>query len=495
MARDNAVEFTELKYTSRKEMGNELGIQVPDEMWKKVTNYRSTFNCTLSLKDTDNRNLVLCLYPTFAGKCKQVEEKLKKLVNENEALGEITGDKQHYRLTLQANCLIMLAELNKISIEEARIKKLITSENPFDDGEEKLLNYLSAMEFIEEHYKDKIDDNYLSELYSKVTGISELTYFYRENDMTDFPSIAIVGRTYNKAPARLIEQMMDMLFAFTESNNVSALSKALITYYYVLYVWPFRDYNQEIALLMAKSIFAHYSMSGLGALAPIEKLALEKDNYISKILNDVRLTADVTYFVSPLINVFEKAIDEVIDFLKEYTATEIRNDFYREEKEIKAEPVEEKPVEKEQVEEPIIEEHIFEENGVPQPEGYSVEEEMREEHAPAPIIPESSKEEIEKAPEKAELAVSYIPQEIDEKAAKRLENHLLELDVRLKKGEAYFYARHCTIGMYYTIEQYRKALKCVYETARTSMDHLAELGYYKKTKYGKKFVYTPIKRK
>ena len=198
-------------------MGNELGIQVPDEMWKKVTNYRSTFNCTLSLKDTDNRNLVLCLYPTFAGKCKQVEEKLKKLVNENEALGEITGDKQHYRLTLQANCLIMLAELNKISIEEARIKKLITSENPFDDGEEKLLNYLSAMEFVEEHYKDKIDDNYLSELYSKVTGISELTYFYRESDMTDFPSIAIVGRTYNKAPARLIEQMMDMLFAFTES--------------------------------------------------------------------------------------------------------------------------------------------------------------------------------------------------------------------------------------------------------------------------------------
>ena len=85
--------------------------------------------------------------------------------------------------------------------------------------------------------------------------------------------------------------------------------------------------------------------------------------------------------------------------------------------------------------------------------------------------------------------------ELDEKDARRLEQHLLELDVRLKKGEAYFYARHCTIGMYYTIEQYKKALKCVYETARTSMDHLAELGYYKKTKYGKKFVYTPVKRK
>ena len=92
------------------------------------------------------------------------------------------------------------------------------------------------------------------------------------------------------------------------------------------------------------------------------------------------------------------------------------------------------------------------------------------------------------------LAVSYIPDEIDEKTALRLERHLLELDVRLSKGQAFFYARHCTLGMYYTIEQYRKAVKCVYETARTSMDKLAEYGYYEKGGAGKKFVYTPKKR-
>lgn len=486
MARDTAVEFTELKYTSRKEMGNELGIQVPDEMWKKIVDYRTTYNSSLSIKDTDNRNLVFCLYPTLASKCKQVEEKLKKLVNENEALGEITGDKQHFRLTLQTNCLNMIAELNKISIEENRIKKLIASENPFDDGEERLLNYLSSLEFVEEHYKDKIDDNYLSELYSRITGITELTYFYRDSDMTDFPSITIVGRSYNKAPSRLIEPMMDSLFAFTETNTVSALNKAIITYYYVLYVWPFREFNQEIALLMAKSVFSHYSMSGLGAYAPIEKLSLEKDNYLSKLLNDVRLTADVTYFVSPLMNVFEKAIDEVTDFLKEYTANEIRRDFYQEDKT-------EEP-KKEEIQEEKQEININVDEAKPEPVIEEPVEEKKQDVESTPV-PEVSKEEVEKAPETIELAVSYIPQEIDEKAAKRLENHLLELDVRLKKGEAYFYARHCTIGMYYTIEQYRKALKCVYETARTSMDHLAELGYYKKTKYSKKYVYTPIKRK
>ena len=30
--------------------------------------------------------------------------------------------------------------------------------------------------------------------------------------------------------------------------------------------------------------------------------------------------------------------------------------------------------------------------------------------------------------------------------------------------------------MYYTIDQYKKAVKCVYETARTSMEKLVEFG-------------------
>ena len=102
-------------------------------------------------------------------------------------------------------------------------------------------------------------------------------------------------------------------------------------------------------------------------------------------------------------------------------------------------------------------------------------------------------EKIENKPQG--LAFSYIPPEIDEKTASRLERHLLELDVRLKKGQAYFYARHCSLGMYYTIDQYKKAVKCVYETARTSMDQLAEFGYYEKKLVGKKFVYTPKERK
>ena len=98
-------------------------------------------------------------------------------------------------------------------------------------------------------------------------------------------------------------------------------------------------------------------------------------------------------------------------------------------------------------------------------------------------------------PVEQEIAVTYIPTVLDEKEACRLEQHLLELDPSLKKGEAKFYARHCTLGKKYTIAQYKKAIGCVYETARTSMDHLAELGYYRKEQLKNKYVYSPIPRK
>ena len=65
----------------------------------------------------------------------------------------------------------------------------------------------------------------------------------------------------------------------------------------------------------------------------------------------------------------------------------------------------------------------------------------------------------------------------------------------LRKTQAHFYARHCSLGKYYTIQQFKKMEKVVYETARTSMDMLAKLGYYKKEQIKNKFVYTPIERK
>lgn len=72
---------------------------------------------------------------------------------------------------------------------------------------------------------------------------------------------------------------------------------------------------------------------------------------------------------------------------------------------------------------------------------------------------------------------------------------LREIYPQLKKKEAHFYASHCTIGLRYTIEQFKEEEHTVYETARTSMESLAKKGFYKKEQYKNKFVYTPIPQK
>ncbi len=508
---DNAIKFTEVKYTSRREMSNELGILVPEDMWKKIENYRQSFYTVLPLKNAEDRNLFLCLYPTFSSKESQINAKLSRLVADYNKLDELNGDKEHFKLSVAVQEIKALAEKNGIEIEPQRLKKLLISENPFDDGEERLLNYFYAVKYIESSYVNPINDDFLADLYSRVTGISELTYFYRDRNISDIDSIALVSRVYKSAPVDKIEPMMESLFSYIANGEGTALNKALISYYFVSYVKPFRDFNEEIAILIAKSVLANASLGEVGSIVPFEFLLNQKADAVRKMTQEVVSSADVTYFVSPTANHLDKDIDEIFDILREYSVKTIRNDFYK----IDEEPAPAKEViveKKEEViaeEKPVVQEAPIVKEAKEEPKEVVIETvELFPEEEPAPVVeekplPEKEEKVIATPKVKAEpkqvvsteIAFGYIPTKIDEKEAQRLEEHLLELDYRLKKGEAKFYARHCTLGMYYTIEQYRKCVKCVYETARTSMDHLAELGYYNKEKVGKKFVYTPVKRK
>ena len=81
---------------------------------------------------------------------------------------------------------------------------------------------------------------------------------------------------------------------------------------------------------------------------------------------------------------------------------------------------------------------------------------------------------------------------LSEKDASLVADHLLELCPTLKRGQAEFYARHCTIGKYYNIQQYKEFNDVAYETARTSMDLLADYGFYRKELFKNKYIYTPV---
>ena len=488
-----AIEYTEDRYCSRSEASKILGFQMPDSMWKKITDYRANFFRPVNVKWFSNNTLNLCVCPTLASRLNNIEMKINRLHNDANKLDKINGSYQHFKLSCYKNALRELISKKNLDINEERLSKLIITENPFDDAEDYLINYLNALKFIEVKFVNPIDVDFLAELYSRVTGIPELTYFYRDSNISSINSTAIISRIYEGAQSTEIEEMMESLFTFIKTSNMSAMQKALVSYYYIITIKPFRDFNEEIAILTAKAVLANQSFGDFAALINVESLNNERNETIRKINTEVQQNNDVTYAINSYIIVLENSINETVNLLTDYSVRDLQNDFYKADEIVK----------------PEIKESVKQDNktqpkvDVEQISLFGDNEEIKEIEKPHKPKEENKKvvevskvevsEKLETKP--ASLAINFIPQELDERTASRLAEHLLEMDVELKKGEAHFYARHCTLGMYYTIDQYKKATKCVYETARTSMEHLVKLGYYSKKQVGKKFVYTPVERK
>ena len=473
---DIAVRYTEDRYATKNEVSKELKISVIDGVWDKILSYRAPFCHYLAIRGTDKNQLRVCLCPTISSSLNTVESKLLRIVSDANKLDSVNSDKQYFRQSCLVKNMQNVALANLSLSDEEHVRGVLLGTT----HDVALANYLKGLRYVEAKYANPINDDFLADLYSKVSGIDELTSFYRTKEIDDSGVNIVVSRVYKFAPTHMIEPMMESLFNFVEKTNVSPLCRSLISYYYIQFVRPFEKYNNEIAVLFAKAVLAHYSLGDFAIYIPLETFLNENEAETEKIFHDVQTSSDVTYYLTYALKFIGREFDKMLDSLAEFSAKVIKDDFYRLDVEEKVE----EPIKKEP--EPIIEE-VVRPVSTPKPEPVI---------KPVEVKPVEKKEVVKTTlvEKPAGLAVSYIPEELDEKTAARLEKHLLELDVRLSKGQAHFYARHCTLNMYYTIDQYKKATKCVYETARTSMDKLVEFGYYSKMQAGKKFVYTPVKR-
>lgn len=70
------------------------------------------------------------------------------------------------------------------------------------------------------------------------------------------------------------------------------------------------------------------------------------------------------------------------------------------------------------------------------------------------------------------------------------EQEIIEHFPFLQQEQAAFYLQHNRPNHYYTIQQYIEANEVCYETGRIKMEQLVKIGWYKKKKVGKKFVYS-----
>ena len=486
-----AIRFTEETYATKNEVSRELRMSLIDNIWSNILKYRASYYRYLSLKSIDKNQLMVCYCQAVNNNINVMDSKLLKQMGDYMKIDRTNGDLSHFEDMCLINSLRHIARKNDIDVSDVYLRSLIQGDLRDLSLDKKILRrYLGALRFIKERYDREINIDFLADLYSAFTENPELTSFYRTSEDRNPNNRVLIDRIYSSAPVNLIEGLMNSLFSFISTSSLSTVVKSIIVFYFVNYVRPFPSENEEIAMLLSKAVLANGSLSEFGAIIPIENLLNLNADAFNKVCIEVQKTNDLTYFVNFILKSLNSSLEALNDIKANYTSEVIRKDMYREDPEPvrtatfvtnidtpAPAPVMEEPA-------PVV---------APAPEPIPVVPpkpvvKPAPAPAPAPVVETP-------APVTHELAFSQIPAVLDEKQAARLEEHLLEMDPLLKKGEAYFYARHCTMHMNYTIEQYKKALGCAYETARTSMEHLVKLHYYEKRLVNnKKFVYTPIKR-
>lgn len=523
-----SMKFSNDIYATRADVKREMKTGLIDGIWNEILKYRSNFNNVLKLRHVDSTAYVVCLTPKIAERVNTIERKLLKLSKNYTDLCKIRTEKE-FDIISKTKILKTIGKLYNIETNESLLYSISNGSLTNVSPEFLILTrYLKCLDEIGNFASKEIDDNTIGTFYSYLLGTEDLTEYYRTKDFENKFSKYITGRVYLGIPYGIIDRSMEQLLNFIQYSDISGFIKAICTFYYLYYVKPFETHNEEIAILMLKKILAFNDYDKVASLINFEELLMNKDE-LESVVFECQRTYDLTYFLSYCLNAIDKLVADALDDVANAEKIGVRHDFYQ--NDIYQNNI------------PSLNRTNMLDDGVSKVEGTKVNESVTTipketiqpqepvrssfETKPTEVVPpvqEVNKtvvQNVEKIDESEfkttpsqqtfahesvsnepgvmvnfaqNIAISNLPTGLSEEEASKLENHLLELNPYLTRGQAYFYARHCTIGMCYTISQYKKEVGCAYETARCSMDNLVTLGYYVKKQLKNKYIYTPVKK-
>ncbi len=458
--------FTNVNYATKNDVAKAMKLPIIDNIWKQILEYRANFSYSLALEHIDGTSYSICLAPAIVEKVNNIERKLLRcMVNFSKLSYE---GKKKFSNDRFYDILREIEKKYKINIDDSKLKNIITNDSSILSANEILImHYLNALNEIEKNYNQNINEDFLAKLYSILLGTNELTEFYRTKEIDNGLNRVLVNKIYFGIPHNKIENSMNNLFNFINNVKISPILKSVCTLYFCYYIKPFEVYNEEIAILLFKQILAYNDLESVASLFNFECLLNDNDN-LEKALTESQKSFDLTYFLDYVFRILEPRIDDFVDKLVLSKKSDIFNENYA--LDISHEDAKPKTEQKNQ---------IIQNN----------EDNLQNEQATLPTNGQPT------LIYNKNIAINSLPEGLNEEEAKKLENHLKELYPSLSNGQAYFYARHCTLGMKYTISQYKKCLNCAYETARTSMDGLVYLGFYSKEPLKNKYIYTPVRKK
>lgn len=462
---DLSIRFTDETYATRTDVMRALNTSLIDSIWRNIEEYRSRFSRLLSIRDIAKRPIRVTFTPNITDRITNLERKLARAMSQytqldKDASERISVQKESYRRILS-----YLAQKDSIVATSDDITAILNGQN-FNSAHEGLVDFYQTLRHFEQFHHDPIDENFLADSYARVKGEAELVSFYREKDFAR-PNNVVIGKQYDFAPATTIEFLMNDLLDFINNSEISFVVKAVAAYYFIDYVKPFDSHNEEIAILLMKSILAHNDIGEVSAFLPIEALLSMHNENFRKTFLEVQKTNDLTYALLAIIDIVLNEVQTFLDLITQVKMKEVKKEF----RSLEGELPSSKPIVREEVK-----------------------------PNPKPVVKEEApkKPEIRERPavinEAATVPVSIPTEIIKDEDVKAVVRNLLESNPLLRPKQAEFYARHRTLGKYYTIAMFKKEMDVVYETARTSMDNLAQLGYYRRENIKNKFVYTPIKK-
>lgn len=463
MEKDHGVRFTDEFYATKDDVKKALNMSSIDSIWEKVNLYRSYYTKQTSLRSVERVPFCVVLPPKLTSKIVSIEKRLSKLLIKytkesfHSNQGIIDFEKNQYKTILS-----IIASNYDIDIQDETLEDIVNERLTNIPIEYLLIDhYYKTLKYFKTRYLGQYNISLFMMMYTKLRGIdfdiTSLENYYRKNELINRADHVFIGKHYDASPCDRIIDMMDSLFEFNNNSLLFGIVKAVITYFTINYIKPFDYYNEEMSILMMKYVLAHSDNEDIASLIPLEELlSSSRAAQIKKYMYEAEMKNDYTYLISYLVPLIEDLIADMDEKLSSIDSNKV----YEEQMKFDDEVV---PTSKELVE----------------------QKEIRSEQVLSSNI-EKTHFSVER-----KVSLPTLPVGLDENDVELVAQHLIELYPTLKKGQAHFYARHCTLGKYYTISQYKKELNCAYETARTSMDNLVYLGFYKKENIRNKFVYTP----
>ena len=456
MANDLNQRFTIERYATRAEVAKAIGTNLIEPFWKDINEFRTRMSVELPIYDTAHINYRLTYIDAVQGKSAKLNDQVSSFITnvaklKHGGMSELTFKREMLKVSFMS-----IAHHNNKNAGEVTITNIIDdkcSDPAFID----LINYKKALLELPNSKFDTINEDFLAKFYAILRGEIELTGFYRVFDNETSSSRLLFNKEYDQGvPARLIEEMMNATFNYITNTSVSLACRLSATYFMFNYIKPFEKFNTEMASIVAKRILAETEIDSNAVYVPLELIATNKE-FFNEISTESKKTHDFTYACLRGTEIFNESFGFTLDKIIQLHSRSLD-----------------------------VEAHIGD-DPVKVKEEFGVEvEEVR------PVVkkePTITKKEIQA---RIERHVVEPNEEVSEKELKKRAKDMLESDPFLKKGQADFYVHHCTPGKYYTIQQYIKFEGCVYETGRTSMDNLAQRGYYKREQIKNKFVYTPL---